>query len=349
MQKNNRFQSRFIAFRISFMERGFFIILILFTCFGIHAQGRFEYTHQQMGTQIRLVFYTTNNDKADSVAFLAFNRIDALNKKLSDYLDNSELNVLANQVQKEVVVSDDLYRVLKKANEVSEATNGAFDISAGPLIRLWRNTRKTKILPTASDLVEAKQKVGYTYIKFPKKNVVLLNTNAMQLDLGGIGKGFTADEVIKVLELNGVTSALVDMGGDIRVSNPPPGKEHWVLAFSYYNEEGKEVNMKIGLKDAAVATSGDMYQYVEIEGEKYSHIINPQTGMALNNRIQVTAIAKNATMADAYASAYSVMAFGNGTGNIKEFPNLEIFIVSQSDEGYRHWNSPGFYSYILSE
>lgn len=336
-----------MAFHFIFVERGFFLIFLLFTSFEVHAQERFEYTHQQMGSQIRLVFYTTNNDKADTVAALAFNRIDELNNKLSDYLDNSELSLLANQVQKEVVVSDDLYRILKKANEVSEATNGAFDISAGPLVQLWRKTRKTKTLPTSSDLVEAKQNVGYKFIEFPKDNVVLLNTSAMQLDLGGIGKGFTADEVIKVLELNGVTSALVDMGGDIRVSNPPPGKEHWVLAFSYYNEKRKEVIEKIGLKDAAVATSGDMYQYVEIEGKTYSHIINPQTGMALNNRIQVTAIAKNAAMADAYASAYSVMAFGNG--NIKEFPNLEIFMVSHSNEGYSHWNSPGFYDYILSE
>ncbi len=227
------------------MERAFFIIFLLFTCFEVHAQGRFEYTHQQMGTQIRLVFYTTDNEKADSVASLAFNRIDELNNKLSDYLDNSELNLLANQVKKEVVVSDDLYRVLKKANEISEATNGAFDISAGPLIRLWRKTRKTRILPTTSDLDEAMQNVGYKYIKFPKKNVVLLNASAMQLDLGGIGKGFAADEVIKILELNGVTSALVDLGGDIRVSNPPPGKEHWVLAFSYFNAEGKEI-LKLG-------------------------------------------------------------------------------------------------------
>jgi thiamine biosynthesis lipoprotein len=349
LQKNNSFQRRFIAFRISFMERGLFIIFLLFTCFEVHAQGRFEYTHQQMGTQIRLVFYTTSKGMADSVASLAFNRIDELNKKLSDYLDNSELSLLANQVKKEVVVSDDLYRVLKKANEVSEATNGAFDISAGPLIRLWRKTRKTKTLPTASDLVEAKQHVGYTYIKFPKKNVVLLNTNTMQLDLGGIGKGFTADEVIKVLESNGVFSALIDMGGDIRVSNPPPNKENWVLAFSYYNEEGEEVIKKIGLKDAAVATSGDMYQYVEIDGKKYSHIINPQTGMALNNSIQVTTIAKNATLADAYASAYSVIGFDKASANSKDLPNLEIFMVSHSNEEYRYWNSPGFNRYILSE
>ena len=331
------------------MERAFFIIFLLFTCFKVHAQERFEYTHQQMGTQIRLVFYTTDNEKADSVASLAFNRIDELNEKLSDYLDNSELSLLTNQVKKDVIVSDDLYRVLKKAIEISEATNGAFDISAGPLIRLWRKTRKTRILPTTSELVEAKKNVGYKFINFPNKNVVLLNASAMQLDLGGIGKGFAADEVIKILELNGVTSALVDLGGDIRVSNPPPGKEHWVLAFSYFNEEGKEVIKKIGLKDAAVATSGDMYQYVEIDGKKYSHIINPLTGMALNNSIQVTTIAKNATLADAYASAYSVMGFSNNTDPINEFPNLEIFMVSQSNDGYRHWNSPGFYGYVLSE
>ena len=331
------------------MERGFFIILLLYTCFEVHAQGRFEYTHQQMGTQIRLVFYTTNNDKADSVASLAFNRIDALNKKLSDYLDNSELNLLANQVQKEVVVSDDLYGVLKKANEVSEATNGAFDVTAGTLIQLWRKTRKTKILPTKLQLEIAKEHVGYKYITFPKKNVVLLNANTIQLDLGGIGKGFTADEVIKVLELNGVTSALVDMGGDILVSNPPPGKEHWVLAFSYCNEKGKEVTKKIGLKDAAVATSGDMYQYVEIEGEKYSHIINPQTGMALNNNVQVTTIAKNATEADALASAFSVMGISNVKNNSKVLTNLEVFMVDNSKEGYSQWNSEGFNQYILCE
>ena len=331
------------------MERGFFIFLLLYTCFEVHAQGRFEYTHQQMGTQIRLVFYTTNNDKADSVASLAFNRIDALNKKLSDYLDNSELNLLANQVQKEVVVSDDLYGVLKKANEVSEATNGAFDVTAGTLIQLWRKTRKTKILPTKLQLEIAKEHVGYKYITFPKKNVVLLNANTIQLDLGGIGKGFTADEVIKVLELNGVTSALVDMGGDILVSNPPPGKEHWVLAFSYCNEKDEEVIKKIGLKDAAVATSGDMYQYVEIDGKKYSHIINPQTGMALNNNVQVTTIAKNATEADALASAFSVMGISNVKNNSKVLTNLEVFMVDNSKEGYSQWNSEGFNQYILCE
>lgn len=322
---------------------------MLFTCLTTHAQKRFEYSHQQMGTQIGLVFYTTDKVLADSMALLAFDRIDELNEKFSDYIDTSELSLLAKEVNKEVVVSDDLFRVLKKATEVSENTNGAFDISAGPLIQLWRETRKTGILPSASTRNKVMQNVGYRFIEFPKKNVVRLNASAMQLDLGGIGKGFAADEVIKILELNGVTSALIDMGGDIRVSNPPPAKEYWVLAFSHFNSEGKEVIKKIALKNAAVATSGDVYQYVEIKGKKYSHIVNPQTGMALSNRIQVTTIAKNATLADAYASAYSVMEFRKMTDHVTEFPNLETFRVSKTNEGYQNWNSPGFYSYILSE
>ena len=324
------------------MERGFFIIFLLFTCFEVLAQGRFEYTHQQMGTQIRLVFYTTNNDKADSVASLAFNRIDELNKKLSDYLDNSELNLLANQVKKEVVVSDDLYRILKKAIEISEATNGAFDVSAGPLVQLWRKTRKTKKLPTTSELIKAQQGVGFDLITFPKKNTIQLNAKGMQLDLGGIGKGFAADEVIKLLELNGITSALVDMGGDIRVSNPPPKKDCWVLAFSYYNQEGVEVLQKLRLKNAAVATSGDLYQFIEIDGIKYSHIINPLTGMALNNGIQVTTIAINATEADAFASAFSVMGIAQSTEFLKAKPDIDVFMVQKSKNTFKQWNNDKF-------
>jgi len=324
------------------MERTFFISFLFFTCFSTHGQQRFSYNHQQMGTQIGLVFYAPDKVKADSVALLAFNRIDTLNEKFSDYIDNSELNLLSAQANKAVQVSDDLFRILKMASEISENTDGAFDISAGPLVQLWRNTRESQILPSESALENAMQNTGYKYLEFPKKNVVRLKASAMQLDLGGIGKGFVADEVIKILELNGVTSALIDMGGDIRVSDPPPTKEHWVLALSFFNIEGKEVIKKLGLKNAAVATSGDMYQFVEIEGKKYSHIINPQTGMALSNRIQVTTIAKDATSADAYASAFSVMELRKIKDHITEFPNLEIFRVSKTGGNYQNWHSPGF-------
>src|SRR5690606_30194410 len=118
----------------------------------------------------------------------------------------------------------------------------------------------------------------------------------MQLDLGGIGKGFAADEAINVLRENGIHAALVDMGGDITVSEPPPNKEYWVLGFSYFDEKGEEIFKKIRLKNQAIATSGDLFQYTLIDGKRYSHIIDPKNGMALSNRIQVTTMAPNGTM-----------------------------------------------------
>lgn len=349
MQKTNKLNRPCRDIQSGFLVKGFYVIFLLFTYFGLQAQERFEYAHQQMGTQIRLVFFTSDKEKANSIASKAFDRIDELNKKLSDYIVTSELNSLTKQHKKEVVVSNDLFRILKKSVEISEITKGAFDISVGPLIQLWRKTRKTRILPTKANLVEANQRVGYKYITFPDINVVLLKTQEMRLDLGGIGKGFAADEVIKVLESNGVSSALVDMGGDIRVSNPPPNREYWILAFSYYDEENVEVVEKIRMKNAAVATSGDLYQFVEIDGIRYSHIINPLTGMALNNSIQVTTIARNATEADAFASAFSVMNIANVKINSKVLTNLETLMIHHSKEGYLKWNSEGFNRYLIKK
>jgi thiamine biosynthesis lipoprotein len=167
----------------------------------------------------------------------------------------------------------------------------------------------------------------------------------VELDLGGLGKGFTADEVMKLLQFHGVSSALIDMGGDICVSDPPPDKAHWVLAFSYYDEEGKEVIQKIKLKNGAVATSGDLYQFVEIDGKRYSHIVNPITGWALTNRIQVTVIADKATRADAFASAFSVLGIEKTKSKYRDLVNLEVFMVEENGkQGYGQWSSPSFTS-----
>ena len=311
-----------------------------------YPQTRFEYDYRQMGTQIRLVFYATEKQMADSVANLAFKRIDDLNTKLSDYLEDSELNNLCRQVGKDVVVSSDLYNILMQSKKISENTNGAFDVTVGPLISLWRKARKTKVLPDKTELDNAKQSVGYRYIDFPKKNIVNLTMPGMQLDLGGIGKGYTADEVLKVLEINGITSALVDMGGDISVSNPPPNREYWILAFSYFNQKGKEINQMIKLKNQSVATSGDLFQSIEVDGIKHSHIIDPKTGMALTNSIQVTTIAENAAMADAYASAFSVMGFEGVNGETEEITSLKVFMVGRTKDGYQQWSSPGFKEFL---
>ena len=327
---------------------GKIILVPIFICSFLttYSQSRFEYDYQQMGTQIRLVFYASDKQKADSVAHLAFSRIDDLNTKLSDYLENSELNNLCKQVGQDVVVSEDLYHILMEANSISKKTKGAFDVTVGPLIRLWRKAKKRNELPDKAELDDVKQAVGYQYIEFPKKNTVRLTKNGMRLDLGGIGKGYTADEVLKVLENNGIPSALIDMGGDISVSNPPPNREYWILAFSYYNKKGKEISQRIKLKNQSVATSGDLFQSIELDGIKHSHIINPTTGMALTNSIQVTTIAESGAMADAYASALSVLGFEGVEWITQELTNFKFFMVGYSKDGHQQWSSPGFKEFL---
>lgn len=320
----------------------FFLSTILIT----YSQTRFEYDYQQMGTQIRLVFYATEKQKADSVANLVFNRIDDLNNKLSDYQEDSELNNLCRQVGQDVMVSEDLYKILFESVRISQITKGAFDITVGPLIRLWRKARKINILPDNNELDKAKQSVGYQYIKFPQKNTVRLMKPGMQLDLGGIGKGFTADEVLKVLEINGITSALIDMGGDISVSNPPPNRGYWNLVFSYFDKYGKEISQEIRMKNQSVATSGDLFQSIEVDGIKHSHIVDPKTGKALTNSIQVTVIAENGAKADAYASAFSVLGFEGVDAHTQEITNLKVFMVGYTNDGYQQWSSPDFRKFL---
>jgi len=326
-----------------------FTFLYMISILVLSAQTRFEYKHQQMGTQIHLIFYASDSTVADSVSKKVFKRIDDLNGILSDYLEDSELNNLRRQAPEATLVSDELYDILKTSNHISENTDGAFDITIGPLIRLWRTARNTSKLPSSSDIQNALKNIGFEKVGFVGKNRVQLQKKGMKLDLGGIGKGFAADEVMKALKKSGITSALIDMGGDILVSNPPPEKEHWALAFSYYDESGQEIVQKIKLKNQAVATSGDLFQFVEIDNIRYSHIVDPKTGMALTSRIQVTVIARKGALADGYASAFSVMGIAKTERKIEQMKNLVVFATERVAGEYRQWNSDGFEDFTFED
>ncbi|MCK0146453.1 FAD:protein FMN transferase [Arenibacter sp. F26102] len=304
-----------------------------------------------MGTQIGLVFYNNNEDmaRADSIAQLVFDRIDALNNTLSNYLPQSEINKLSSSSNINVALSDDLSRLLQISGDYAANTNGAFDITLGPLIELWRKARENRQIPSITEIRTAHQRTGYGNLEFPMVNMVRLKQEGMQLDVGGIGKGFAADEAINLLKRHGISSALVDMGGDVTVSDAPPNREFWTLGFSYFDKNGGGVFQKIKLKNQAVATSGDLYQYAVIDGKRYSHIIDPRNGMALSNNIQVTVIAPNGAMADAYASALSVLGIEEGRKIVEETTDLEVFMVEDVPGSYQQWNSSRFLNYIVED
>lgn len=279
------------------------------------AQYRYEFVKGKLGTVCRLVFYAKDSLTAQVIQAKAFSKIDTLNEILSDYNENSEIRRLCDNagIGKPIAVSKDLYEIISQSLIYSQLSKGAFDITIGNYVQLWRRAKRQGVLPTATQLAKARATTGYQKIKlYPQKQAVELLVKGMRLDVGAVGKGFIADKVLELLRQLGVSSALVDLGGDIVIGNAPLNQKGWQIEIGDNQQYGIGKSQKIILENCAIATSGDTFQYISIGGQRYSHIINPETGLGLTERLQVTAIAKNGSAADAFASALSVLGKKRG-------------------------------------
>jgi thiamine biosynthesis lipoprotein len=266
-----------------------------------------------MGVQVRLVLYTKDEDTAKTAAKAAFARVADLEDVMSDYQRDSELMRLCRAAGSgPVTVSAELFKVLDYARKVSEASEGAFDVTIGPVVALWRESRRNKKLPDATALAETRSRVGWRLMKLDRETrSVDLTVPGMRLDLGGIAKGYAGDEAIRVMRGYGVDSALFEAGGDIVVSAPPPGKRGWEIE----TEDGR----KLTLSDAAVSTSGHTEQFVEIDGVRYSHIVDPRTGLGLTSQYAATVTARRGITTDALATAATLLGPEDSKPLVKRF------------------------------
>lgn len=282
-----------IFFSRNTAKRNSFLWLFLFLCLQLSAQKRFEFSHPQMGTMFRVVVYASDSLTAKTATQKAFVRLDELNLILSDYREDSEINTLCRTSGsgQYIKVSLDLWNILQESVKAAKLSDGNFDVTIGPLTQLWRRMKRQKQLPTPTQISEAKTKIGIEKILFKTENQsVMLKIKGMRLDFGGIGKGFAEDEMMKVLKQNSIKSALIEAGGNIVVSNPPnDSPKGWEIII---NKE------KYLLKNCGVSTSGDAYQFVEIDGKKYAHILDPKTGIGYAEPHQVSIIAKDGTISD---------------------------------------------------
>ena len=292
---------------------------------------RFEFAEPHMGTTFRLVFYAPNEPVAKEAARQAFARVAELNRIFSDYIDDSELMRLCKKPGEWVKVSDDLFAILGRAKKLSEKTDGAFDITVGPVVKLWRRSRRTLELPPADALKKALALVGHRNVELDSAtNSVRLNVAGMMLDLGGIAKGYAAEAAQRVLSGFGFSSALVAAGGDIVVSGPPPGEKGWKIALEAPIKNEVTPTMLL-LSHAAVSTSGDANQFVTIDGKRYSHIVDPKTGMGIVGRRAVTVVALKGH-ADGYASALNVLGIEKGMKLIEANENLAARFVEVGEK-----------------
>lgn len=314
---------------------------------------RFEFEEPHMGTKFRIVLYAKDRETADAAAKASFARIAELNRTMSDYLADSELSLLCRQNAKTlagpVVVSTDLLTVLAKAHEVSTLSNGAFDVTIGPVVKLWRQSRKDRRLPDDEVLKEALSRVGYQKLKINVTNkTVELLTPGMQLDLGGIAKGYAADECLKIIAKHGITQALVAASGDIAVSDAPPGRPGWKVEIGRLPGSKGEAKF-VWLKNAAISTSGDEVQFVEITGTRYSHIVNPKTGIGLTGRRSVTVIAQHGIDADSLTKMASILPPTDVLAIVNKRPGIHASITVRHEDHDVTTESPEFHRLLVKD
>ncbi len=299
---------------------------------------RYQAREPHMGVDVTVTLYAPSEAVANDAVKAAFARIAELNKVFSDYDPESEAMRLCamRPVGQPVPISTDLFFVLTEARKWSERTAGAFDVTVGPLVDLWRRSRRTKKLPTAEALQNAQKGVGFRHVELqndPPRAV--LHQENMRLDFGAIAKGYAAEEAVKTMAKLGVTRTLVAIAGDIAAGDAPPDAPGWKIGVAPLNGDGSEPSHFLKLVHASVSTSGDTYQFVEIGGVRYSHIVDPRTGLGLTHRSSVTVISRSGTTADALDTAATILGEASGTKLIEETDGAAALLVLQDGEKRR--------------
>jgi thiamine biosynthesis lipoprotein len=269
----------------------------------------FEAVEPHMGTLVRIQLYAADAVQAQQAFRAAFDRIAQLDAALSDYQPESEVNRLCRSaVGRPVKVSADLFRVLSAARQLAEETDGAFDVTLGPVTLLWRQARQQHRLPAPDSLREALQRSGYRKLHLDAAaRTVTLDQEGMGLDLGGIAKGYAADQALAALAETGVRRALVAASGDLAIGDPPPNRQGWSVGLDSPDPRAGGFSRVLNLCNAAVSTSGDSSQNLAIDGLKYSHIIDPSSGMGLTRPIAVSVVARYGIDSDGWSTALSVL------------------------------------------
>ena len=277
-----------------------------------------------MGMPVRIRLYSSSEAAAGTAAAAAFARVAALDQMMSDYRPDSELRRLGSSWSP---VSRELFAVLERAIEIADATGGAFDPTVGPLVALWREARRSHRLPDARAIDAAKRLVGWRLVQLDAaRPAVRLAREGVRLDLGGIAKGYIIQEALQAMIPFGVTRALVEAGGDIVVGDAPPGRDGWSIDVT--GSDAEFVARAARLTNAALATSGPTAQFVEIDGVRYSHVVDPRTGLGLTNQVTARVIAADGATADALATALTV-APDTLSRIRRQFPDAAMSLVQR--------------------
>ena len=288
----------------------------------LHCQELFrvEESFLKLGTTFKVISYVDDTSRWYDVLLECTETLDQIDRTFSDYRPDSESSKLSalsgsNQWTK---VSEELWNLITYSSKISTLSKGAFDITIGPLSKMWRRAIRQQNMPSTTLVEELRKQVGYRNILIDSVGrKVRLQVTGMKLDFGGIAKGYAVDQIYEILLHAGYPRSLVDGGGDIYAGLPPPGEPGWKVQLG---TEGKS----LWLQSKGIASSGNTYKYLDYEGVRYSHIIDPATGLGVTHHDIIFVTADSCQEADALASAVSVLGVQNGNKLIKRIPGAEI-------------------------
>lgn len=282
-----------------------------------------------MGSPLQIIFYSDDSVKAEKISRHCYHLADSLVYIYSDYLSSSELNQLCATAGNGMSFqcSPELFDILKISEKAFITSERTFDITLGPITHLWRQFRKEKEFPDSTSVSEKLKLVGFKKLLLDTINrTATLTQKGMELDLGGIAQGYIAQKIVELLKRNKIENALVDVSGDIVCIGKPPGKSGWAIAVNVPGDEHELLSRQLVLTNCAVTTSGDVYQFIEHNGKKYSHLIDPKTGYGITSQSNVTVIAKDGTQADWLTKACSILPIKKAMKLAREL-NASLLIV----------------------
>ena len=324
-----------------------FLIATLFTTSGYAQQNKYHFSAPKMGSPFNLVLWVDDSVSAKNHADACFQLIDSLNHIFSNYDSTSELSYINHQAgMQSTLVSPLMWELLQISKKAYCESKGAFNIAMGPITSLWRNARHEKIFPTSAAIKKQLKLCHFQDIQWDTiHHSIYLPLKGMQLDVGGIGKGYIAQKVITLLQSRGVKYALADAGGDIVMSQVPSPQQGWKVGINIPEKSDDLLPQVLSIQNKSVATSGDVYQFIEHKGVKYSHIIDPQTGYGVTSLRNVTVIANDGATADWLATACSILPLQEAK-LVASAQQAELLITFMKQGKLKRKSTKGFDAYF---
>jgi len=321
---------------------GIVLTLFMITCTGCANSQIQEFTRDNfmMDTLIHIKVYSSDPElaqKALEEAFAEFNRVENLTDKYAEKnMPDPEISDLyrvnKNAGIKPVQVSEDTLAMLERSNYFAELCDGAFDVTIGPIMDSWGFGQAEYRIPLEEELKSKLALVGYRRLLIDGvKKTVFLPEKGMQIDLGGIAKGYATDLAVRKLRQMGIKSALINAGGNVYALGSRPDGTHWLVGIQDPRDQ-KNIIALLSVRDAAVVTSGDYQRCFIRDGVRYHHVLDPSTGKPAREVISTTVVAPNATDADVLSTTLFVLGSGPGVDFIKNFSDINAVVVDNQRE-----------------